>query len=175
MRRLLAAGAMLALGAPGAATAHVTVLPTFLEAGRKTTLVFSAPNERPPHAVTRLTVTAPADITLTAGRQTPGWHATSTGSTIVWTGGRTPPHTVATFTVVAETVAEPSGVVLRAVQRYDDGAGVPWVIPFTVLPAATPPKQHLLPALVAGIVGLVVIGGGLAVLVLRPRRAARKG
>jgi len=173
VRRLLTAGAVLALALPAAAAAHVTVLPTFLEAGKRTTLEFSAPNERAPHGVTRLTVTAPDGIELSAAEATPGWKLTTSGSTAVWSGGRTPHHTVGVFRVAAETSNEPAGVTLRAVQRYDDGASVPWTIPFTILPVANPPKEHLLPALLAGIVGFVVILGSLAFLRLRPRATRR--
>ena len=173
MRRLVTAGTLLALVLPATAAAHVTVLPTFLEAGKRTTLEFTGPNERAPHVVTRVTVTFPEGIRLSRAEATPGWTLTTSGSTAVWTGGRTLPSTVGVFRVAAETSDEPAGVTLRAVQRYDDGASVRWTIPFTILPAANPPKEHLLPALLAGVVGLVVIVAGLAFLRLRPRATKR--
>ena len=66
MRKALLAGALLALVLPTVAHAHVTVLPAFLEDGHRSTLTFTAPNERPPHSVTELTVMFPAGIELTA-------------------------------------------------------------------------------------------------------------
>ena len=172
MRRLLAAGALAALVLAAAAQAHVNVLPAFLEDGQRTTLVFSAPNERPPHAVTRLAITVPSGVELESAPAPPGWQLAVSDTTAVWSGGRTLPRTVGVFRIAAQTSLEPGAVTFRAVQRYDDGATVRWTIPFTVVPTSNPPKEHLWPALVAGIVGLVVIVGGLALLRLRrPRRA----
>jgi hypothetical protein len=166
----LLAGALVALAVPPLAAAHVTVLPSFLEAGKRTTLVFASPNERPPHAVTRLTVTAPDGVDLAAGPPTPGWTTAARGPRAVWSGGRTLPGHAGEFRVAATTRLAPGGVVLVAVQRYDDGKTVRWTIPFTILPGDDAPAQHLWPALIAGAVGVVAITGGLAYLRLRRAR-----
>ncbi len=173
MRNALLAGALLALALPSVAFAHVTVLPAFLEGGQRSTLTFSAPNERPPHSVTELTVTFPAGIVLTADPAPPGWSLAIAPRKATWSGGATRPHEIGRFRLDAKTSLEPTGMVLEAVQRYNDGGAVHWTIPFTVLPAAHAPKQHLVGALIAGIVGVVVIAGGLLVLRLRQPRSAR--
>jgi uncharacterized protein YcnI len=167
VRHALLAGAISALALPSVALAHVTVLPPYLEDGQRSTLIFTAPNERPPHSVTRLTVTLPAGIELADTPTASGWRLDLTPGKATWTGGRTGPHEIGTFRLAAKTELAPDGVVLKAEQRYDDGGFVHWTIPFTILPAAHAPKQHLWPALIAGVVGLVVIGGGLVVLRLR--------
>ena len=170
--RLLAVSALaLTLAAP--ALAHVTVLPPYVEDGQRTTLVFSAPNERPPHAVVALTVTVPAGIELSPAPAPPGWLLTLSPRKATWNGGRTGPRQVGRFQLAASTRLEPASVTIRAVQRYSDGATVPWEIPLTIVPAPNPPKQHLGPALVAGIVGLVVIGGMLGWLEVGRRRRSR--
>ena len=58
----------------------------------------------------------------------------------------------------------------HAVQRYDDGGVVRWAVAFTILPAASAtPHQHLLPAIVTAILGLVVIA--LLLFRMRDRRS----
>ncbi len=171
MRKALLAGALLALVLPTVAHAHVTVLPAFLEDGQRSTLTFTAPNERPPHRVTELTVTFPPGIELTAETAPAGWRLAVAPGKAVWSGGATRPHEIGHFRLDAKTSLAPTGIVLEAVQRYDDGGAVHWTIPFTVLPAAHAPKQHLVRALIAGIVGVLVIVGGL--VALRYRHGAR--
>jgi uncharacterized protein YcnI len=171
--RSLAATA-LALTFPTAALAHVTVLPPYLEDGRRTTLVFSAPNERAPHSVVELTVTVPAGIDLSAAPAPRGWRLTLSPHTARWTGGRTAPRHVGQFRLAASTRLEPSSVTISAVQRYDDRATVRWDIPMTILPAARSPKQHLWPALVAGVLGAGLIGAALAWMELRRRSRASR-
>ena len=164
MRKALLAGALLALVLPTVAHAHVTVLPAFLEDGQRSTLTFTAPNERPPHSVTQLTVTFHAGFELTADPAPAGWRLAVAPGNAVWSGGATRPHEIGRFRLEAKTSLAPTGMVLEAVQRYDDGGAVHWTIPFTVLPAAHAPKQHLVRALIAGIVGVLVIVGGLVAL-----------
>jgi uncharacterized protein YcnI len=173
VRRALPAGVLLALLLPSRALAHVTVLPAFVEDGQRTTLVFSAPNERPPHAMTRLTVSVPAGIELTEATPPPGWTVAVAARTATWSGGRTGPHETGQFRIGAKTELEPTAVTLVAVQRYDDGGTVRWTIPFTILPASHAPKQHLWPAFLAGVIGLAVIAAGLALLRLRRRPMSR--
>jgi len=169
VRRALCATVAGALILPAAALAHVNVLPAFLEGGQQTTLLFTAPNERPPHAVIELSVTVPEGVDLTRLAPPPGWSLTISGTQAVWSGGRTLPRTIGVFRLAATTDDEPTAVDLHASQRYDDGGVVRWTIPFTILPAPNPPKQHLLPALLVGIAGLFVIAGGLAFARLRRR------
>ena len=168
MRRAFLAGAMIALALPSVALAHVTVLPAYLEGGQRTTLVFSAPNERPQRAVIGFTVTVPAWVELTAAPPPRGWKLDVAAQRAAWSGGgRTAPGQTGEFRLSASTELAPTQITLVAVQRYDDGGTVRWTIPFTILPAPNPPKQHLWPAFIAGAIGLVVIIGGLAFLRLR--------
>lgn len=171
MRRALPAAVAAALVLVAAAGAHVTVLPSFLEQGKQTELVFAAPNERPPHTVTAMTLTAPAGVELAPGRPSSGWTLVARGGRATWSGGRTPPHVIGQFRLeaTATTALQPGTVSLVAVQRYDDGARVRWTMPLTIVPGRTPPKQHLWPALLAGAVGVVAIAGGLGWLRLRRR------
>ena len=164
------AGALTALLLPATALAHVTVLPTYLENGTQSALVFTAPNERAPHAVTQLTLTVPRGITLAATSPPPGWTLEIAAGTATWSGGRTGPGTTGRFSLLATSDRTPSELVLVAVQRYDDGARVRWTIPITILPAREAPKEHLWPAFIAGAVGLVLIIGAL--VFLQRRRGA---
>ena len=174
MRAALLAVAVAALVLPSVAIAHVTVLPAYLEDGQRSTLVFSAPNERAPHAVMELTVTVPAGVELRTTTPPPGWRLELGAGKATWSGGRTGPHEVGQFRVEAKTELSPTAVTFRAVQRYDDAATVRWTIPFTILPASHPPKQHLWRAFIAGAIGFVAIVGGLAFLRLRrPLRSDR--
>ena len=167
MRHPLVAGVLVALVLPAVAFGHVTVLPPYLEDGKRTTLIFTAPNERPPHSVTRLTVTVPAGIDFASTPAPPGWKLELAPGKATWSGGRTGPHQIGQFRLAATSGLAPDGVVFRAVQTYDDGGSVDWTIPFTILPAANPPKEHLLRALIAGVIGVVAIVGGLVAFRLR--------
>jgi uncharacterized protein YcnI len=173
VRAALLAGVFATLVLPSIALAHVTVLPTFLENGKQSTLVFSAPNERAPHAVTRVTVTVPPGIKLVTTAPPPGWMLELVAGKAIWSGGRTNPGTIGQFPLRATSERAPAGVELVAVQRYDDGAGVTWTIPLTILPGVDAPKEHLWPAFLAGAVGLVAIVGSLVFFRLRRESTGR--
>ena len=153
--RAAAAGfAVLVVVAPAAA--HVIPQPAYLTPGQHTTITFAAPNERLPHRLVRLTITAPAGIELANAPAPHGWTLSIAGRTATWSGRAAPQDP---FRILTSTSLEPGIVQFHAVQRYDDGGLVRWKVAFTILPAATPtPKQHLLPAIVTAILGLVVIG-----------------
>ena len=107
MRRLAGVAALVALVLAPAASAHVTVLPTFLEAGKRAKLVFTAPNERPPHAVTDLTVTFPRGVELSAVSPPSGWQVTVAAANARWTGGKTGPGTTTEYAIDARTELPP--------------------------------------------------------------------
>jgi uncharacterized protein YcnI len=171
VRRALAGTSIAALGPVAAASAPVTFLPPVISNGERATLVFSAPNERAPHSVVSLLVTAPAGVELSPLAPPPGWQLAVAGERATWSGGRVAAGATGEFRVSAKTRLEASGVTFVALQRYDDGGTVRWRIPFTILPATSSPKQHLWPAFLAGAVGLVVIVGGLGWLRRRQRAA----
>jgi uncharacterized protein YcnI len=172
VRRTLAV-LVLSLGFPAAALAHVTVFPGYLDAGEQATLTFDAPNERPPHAVATLTVVAPPEVQLRQRAAPSGWKLVVNGSTATWSGGHVGPRQTERFQVGAVTDAAPGAVSFAAVQGYDDGARVRWKIAFTILPSPRPaPKEHLWPALLAGVLGLAAIGAVFAALRRRNRDAS---
>ena len=167
-----AAGAgLVALIAAAPAAAHVIPQPAYLSPGAPTTITFAAPNERPPHAMTRLTLTAPAGVDLASASPPRGWKLSIAGRTATWNGETFTPGlgSQGPFRIVASTSLAPGAVKFLAVQRYDDGGLVRWAVAFTILPGTTAtPRQHLLPAIVTAILGLVVIG--LLLFRMRDRR-----
>ena len=167
-----AAGACLvALIAAAPAAAHVIPQPAYLSPGAPTTITFAAPNERPPHVMVSLTLTAPSGIELGRATPPPGWRLGTAGRTADWSLGAVTsvPGPDQSFRIVASTSLAPGAVKFHAVQRYDDGGLVRWAVAFTILPGTTAtPRQHLLPAIVTAILGLVVIG--LLLFRMRDRR-----
>jgi hypothetical protein len=167
MRLRSAVGAgVLVLIAVTPAAAHVIPQPAYLTPGEQTTITFAAPNERPPHRLVGLTITAPAGIKLANAPAPRGWTLSIAGRTATWSGITALQDP---FRILTSTSLEPGIVKLQAVQRYDDGGLVRWNVAFTILPAATPtPREHVLPAIVTAILGLVVIG--LLLFRMRDRR-----
>jgi uncharacterized protein YcnI len=151
---------------PTSARAHIFPAPPFVEANTPTTVSFATPNERADHATTSLELTTPSGVELSALPPPPGWQADVTPQRVRWSGGSIVGTSTVSFpvTVTARTPAGP--VTFSAVQGYDDGEAVRWPTRLTVLPAtaADAPPQHLRRALVAGAIGLVVIGVSLLVL-----------
>ena len=164
MRRLVGVAALVALVLAPLASAHVTVLPTFLEQGKQSKLVFTAPNERAPHSVIDLTVTFPRGVDLSAVSPPTGWQVTVVPSNARWTGGRTAPGTTTEYPIDARTDLPPGAVTVYAVQRYDDGQSVRWAIPFTIDPSSSSPREHVGLAVIVAVVGFVVIVGGLVLI-----------
>lgn len=155
LRSAVGAGVFVLIAATPAA-AHVIPQPAYLMPGEHTTITFAAPNERPPHRLVGLAITAPAGIQLAASAAPRGWKLSIVGHTATWSGSTAPQDP---FRILTSTSLQPGIVQFHAVQRYDDGGLVRWKIAFTILPAPAPtPKQHLLPAIVTAILGLVVIG-----------------
>ena len=174
MKRALAAAAI-ALVVPAAAAAHVTVSPPFVENGVEREIAFETPNERPPHATTTLSVTAPPGIAVVSATAPPGWSATVNGSTVTWSGGRIENRATVTFPMHVRAQVRAGTYAFGAVQTYDDRATVEWKAQLSVLPAAgaAAPKQHPWGAVAAALAGVVVIAGSL-VLVRALRRRPRQ-
>jgi uncharacterized protein YcnI len=175
--RLVLGAAALTLVVTTGASAHVTISPPFVESGVETAIAFETPNERPPHATTTLSLTAPPDIAIVSATAPPGWLATVNGSTVTWSGGRIEDRAAVTFPVRVRARVRAGTYSFAAVQRYDDGALVNWKAELSVLPAtgAAAPKQQPWGAIAAALTGIVVIVASLAGLRLLQRRSLGKG
>jgi uncharacterized protein YcnI len=157
-----------------AAAGHVTVEPTTVQLGTTATLSVTVPNEREARATIGLTVTFPPGWKPVAAPSHGDWRATATGDAITWSGGRLTGSQAATFTVRALPVGRAGTRALQARQRYDDGDVVSWRVPVATLPAAgtAAPSEHLGRAVVAAVVGTVLIVALLGVL--RALRRSRR-
>jgi hypothetical protein len=148
----------------GAARAHVTVTPTFLEVGVPTTVSFEAPNERDGHPMTALVIVLPKGIEGDPSQpEAAGWTLRVDGRTATWSGGSLPAREIGTFALRLRATGEPRAVSVTASQRYPDGRSVAWSPSLTIVPAAAAddPKQYPGRAVIAAVVGLVVIGASL--------------
>jgi uncharacterized protein YcnI len=162
VRRTLAALA-LALACPAAAAAHVTISPPFVEDGVETEIVFTTPNERPPHATVGIRATAPSGIAVVAATAPAGWRVLVDGSTVTWSGGRLEGRESARFPVRVRARVRAGTYTFAAAQTYEDSAVVRWQAGLTVLPATgtAAPAQHPWGAIAAGLAGIVVIAASL--------------
>ena len=164
---------LLVAGGTAPALAHVTLSPPFVERGVAARVVFETPNERDGRATTSLRLEAPGGIELGRESAPAGWRLELDSGAAIWTGGRIEGARVVEFplSVTARTAA---GIqTFRAVQGYDDGESVRWEASLTVLPApaGAAPSQRLGRALVAGAVGLGVLGVSMLVLWRARRRS----
>jgi uncharacterized protein YcnI len=157
VRRLLIAAAV-ALLLPTAASAHITIEPSFVEDGVETEIAFQTPNERPPNETVSLSVKAPPGISIDSASSPPGWNAAVSGSTVTWTGGRLVARTTTAFPVHVTARVRAGTYSFAATQTYSDNAKVKWNADLIVLPAsgAAAPKQHPWAAIIAG-VGVVAV------------------
>jgi hypothetical protein len=158
-----AVAAVVAALLPGTAGAHVEIAPPFVEAGVETTIAFETPNERPPHATTRLSVIAPAGFEVDSAAAPAGWRATVSGSRVTWSGGRIEGRSSVRFPIRITARARAGTHLFSASQAYDDGATVTWQAGLGVLPAAgaAAPDQHPWGAVAAAAAGLAVIVASL--------------
>ncbi|WP_336658649.1 YcnI family copper-binding membrane protein [Leucobacter sp. USHLN153] len=144
----VAIGAVLAIGAPVAASAHVTVSPDQAEAGGWAYLTFRAPTESDTASTTKLEFHLPEDTPFThvSYQPVPGWSADVTeeklaepvdvlGNTIseaptevTYTAddGGIAPGQVQMFTLSVGPVAETGHIVIPVTQTYSDGTVVEW-------------------------------------------------
>lgn len=144
----LAAGAVLALAAPIAASAHVTATPNQAEAGSWTYVTFRVPNESATASTVKLDIHLPADTPFTSVSYQPtaGWTGTATKMTLpqpVKVEGNTiseatteitfsadaggiAPGQFQTFTLSLGPVPDTGHIVIPATQTYSDGKVVEW-------------------------------------------------
>ncbi|GAA4491928.1 YcnI family protein [Microbacterium panaciterrae] len=144
----LAAGAVLALAAPLAASAHVTATPNQAAAGSWTYLTFRVPNESASASTVKLDIHLPADTPFTSVSYQPtaGWTGTAVKTTLakpVKVEGNTiseavtevtftadaggiAPGQFQTFTLSLGPVPDTGHIVIPATQTYSDGKVVEW-------------------------------------------------
>lgn len=173
---LAAVVAWAVVGAP-VAGAHVTVTPPSVEIGVPSELRLDVPNERDGYATVSLVIEVPRGLEVVSVTSPDGWDVRTSERRATWTGGRIEARASVPFALTVEACPPARRVELLARQRYDDGGTVTWRPSLLVLPApaAASPEQHLGRAVVAGIVGLVVVGGTVVALGLLRRRARRDG
>lgn len=145
----LAAATLIALAAPLAASAHVTVAPGQAEAGSWTTLTFKVPNESATTGTIKLEVLLPTDTPFTSVsyQPLPGWSTqieteqlaqpvevhgasiTEAPSKITWTADKGTAITAGQFQQFAVSVGpvpDTGRILLPAHQTYSDGTVVTW-------------------------------------------------
>jgi uncharacterized protein YcnI len=168
VRKLVAAAAV-ALLIPAAASAHVTIQPSFVEDGVETEISFQTPNERPPNETISLSVKAPPGISIDSASSPPGWNADVKGSSVTWTGGRLVDRTTTSFPVHITAKVRAGTYNFAATQKYSDNAEVKWDTALIVLPAsgAAAPKEHPWAAIGVGII--VVLSTVIGLYFLRRR------
>jgi Domain of unkown function (DUF1775) len=163
---------MLALA--GGAGAHADLTPASLETGGSTRIVARIPNEREGQETTRLTLTFPAGFTIGGAEPSGDWTPQVDGNSVTWTGGRISGAAVVAFALTVKPSLPPGTQEIRLEQGYDDGGTVPTTTPLTVLPALgeNAPDQHVGRAIVAGVIGLLVVVVSLLALHMVRRRSA---
>lgn len=144
----LAAGSLLALAAPLAASAHVTATPNQAEAGSWTYVTFRVPNESATASTVKLDIHLPGDAPFTSVSYQPtaGWTGATTKTTLakpVKVEGNTiteaatqvsftadaggiAPGQFQTFTLSLGPVPDTGHIVIPATQTYSDGKVVEW-------------------------------------------------
>lgn len=145
----LGAGALLAIAAPLAASAHVTVDPGQAEAGSYTVVTVKVPNESETAGTTKVELTLPTDTPFSSVRYVPvaGWTAelvretlpepvkvgeseiTEAVTKVIWTaepGSEITAGQLQLFPLSVGPVPDTGSIVLAADQTYDDGSVVSW-------------------------------------------------
>jgi uncharacterized protein YcnI len=146
----LGAGTLLAIAAPLAASAHVTINPDAAEAGSYAVVTVKVPNESDTATTTKVQLSLPEDTPFTSVRYVPvaGWTAelvretlpeavtvndtevTEAVTAIIWTaeaGSEISDGQLQQFSVSLGAVPDVGSVTLPAIQYYSDGTQVEWV------------------------------------------------
>jgi uncharacterized protein YcnI len=125
------AGIALALAAPLAASAHISLETNTAEAGSTTLLTFTVPNESAV-ATTALELTLPADTPFESISvvPVPGWTAAVTDTTITWTADTVEDGVadgeMQLFTISVGPVPDTGSITLPVSQTSSDGSTVAW-------------------------------------------------
>ena len=150
-----------------AAGAHVFPNPAYVASGSTTSLELSLPNERR-IPMTAFELRVPTGMRVAEALPAPGWKGSVRRRRATWTGSL-PALTTANFSLRLETRRAPGNVTLEAIERYPDGGKVVWPVTLTVVPADEPAEQ-LGVALIVGLVGLLALTIGGALLWRRTTR-----
>jgi len=132
----LAAGVTLALAAPLAASAHITIDNNTAEAGSFALISFTVPNESVTETTTRVEVTLPTDTPLAYVSYVPvaGWTTELTTVTdavtkVTWTadpGAEITDGQLQLFPLSVGPIPNTGSIVLPVDQTYSDGTVVSW-------------------------------------------------
>ena len=140
----IAAGALLAIAAPLAASAHVEVTPNTAAAGSSADIMFRVPNESATATTTKVEVDIPAATPFATVRYVavPGWVATchhpitvdkttltEAVTRVIWTsqpGSEITDNEIRQFTLSVGGVPDTGKIELNAIQSYSDGSVVTW-------------------------------------------------
>ena len=145
----IGAGALLALAAPLAASAHVTVTPGQAEPGSFSLITVKVPNESATESTTRVELTIPVatPFAFVSYVPVPGWstelvkttmpepfeteygEVTEAVTTIIWTaqpGSEITDGQIQLFPLSVGPVPDTGAIVLAADQTYSDGSVVSW-------------------------------------------------
>jgi uncharacterized protein len=148
----MAIGVLLALGAPAAAQAHVTLHPASAAHGAEDMLLaIRVPNERDDADTTKLQIKLPDGFVQASFEPVPGWTAkvtttklaqpiktddgevTEQVSEITWTGhgtqGRIPPGGFQDFPLSVLVPDKAGTLAFKAMQTYSNGTVVRWIGP----------------------------------------------
>lgn len=173
----LVAAVLLTLAAPGAAQAHVRVLPDSTATGSFSALTFRVPNESATASTVKLTVQLPQDnpFLYVSSKPVAGWTVASTEAklpkpvtsegttltkavrTVTWTADKAAavgPGEYQEFSLSVGPLPAVGTVLLPATQTYSDGTVVRWNEP---TPASGEEPEHPAPELV---VTAAAAGGG---------------
>ena len=128
------AGLFIALAAPIAASAHVTLEDNTADAGSYSVITFKVPTESDTESTSKVTATIPASEGLGV-RYVPvaGWTTEITegaeSTTVTWTasaGNEIPPAALQVFSLSLGAIPETGSIVIPVAQTYTDGSVVDW-------------------------------------------------
>jgi len=145
----VAAGAILAVAVPLAASAHVTITPDAAEAGSYSVVTFKVPNESATAGTNKIEISLPTDTPFTSVRYVPvaGWTAelvretlpepvtvgdsdiTEAVTSIIWTadaGSEITDGQMQQFSLSLGAVPDTGSIELPTDQFYTDGSVVSW-------------------------------------------------
>ncbi|MHB1171573.1 MAG: YcnI family copper-binding membrane protein [Lacisediminihabitans sp.] len=146
----IGAGALLAIAAPLAASAHVEITPNAVAAGSDALITFNIPNESVTTVTDKIEVDIPTDTPFPSVSYVPvaGWTVRLVAETlpkpvkignnelkeavtkVIWTaqpGAEIQPGQLQLFPIAVESVPDTGKIVLKALQSYSDGTVVQWV------------------------------------------------